>query len=72
MPVCVMACTAVCVTGMDNAGLLHLATHMPQLLHLDVSQCSRITDGGLIRAREAAAKYSQHGMVITLMQSAFV
>ncbi len=50
---------------MDDAGLLHLATHMPQLLHLDVSHCSRITDDGLVKAREATAESSQHGMVIT-------
>ena len=55
-----------CVAGMDDAGLLHLATHMPQLLHLDVSRCSRITDAGLAKARQAAARCSQHGMVITL------
>ena len=54
-----------CVAGMDDAGLLHLASHMPQLLHLDVSHCSRITDDGLVKAREAAAESSQHGMMIT-------
>ena len=49
---------------MDNAGLLHLATHMPQLLHLDVSHCSRITYAGVVKAREAAAERSKHGTVI--------
>ena len=50
---------------MDDEGLLHLATHMPQLLHLDVSRCSRITDAGLANARAAAADCSEHGMAIT-------
>jgi hypothetical protein len=53
-----------CVTGMDDAGLLHLATHMPQLLHLDVCGCRRITEAGLAMARTAAAECSEHGMVI--------
>jgi hypothetical protein len=53
-----------CVAGMDDAGLLHLATHMPQLLHLDVSYCRGITNAGVARAREAAADCSEHGMVI--------
>ena len=44
--------------------LLHLATHMPQLLHLDVSHCSRITEAGVVKAREAAAERSKHGTVI--------
>jgi hypothetical protein len=50
--------------GMDDAGLLHLATHMPQLLHLDVTGC-RTTAAGLTMARTAAADCSDHGMVIT-------
>jgi hypothetical protein len=50
---------------MDDEGLLHLATRMPQLLHLDVSRCSRITDAGPANARAAAADCSEHGMVIT-------
>ena len=50
---------------MDDEGLLHLATHMPQLLHLDVSRCSHITDAGLATARAAAAGSSAHGMAIT-------
>jgi hypothetical protein len=38
---------------MDDAGLLHLATHMPQLLHLVVTGCRRVTPGGLSIARAA-------------------
>ena len=53
------------MAGMDDTGLLHLASHMPQLLHLDVAGCSRITDAGLAMARTAAAECSDHGMVIT-------
>jgi hypothetical protein len=53
-----------CVTGMDDAGLLHLATHMPQLLHLRITSCRRITDAGVAKARTAAADCSEHGMVI--------
>ena len=53
-----------CVTGMDDAGLLHLAANMPQLLHLCAFSCTRITAGGLVNARAAAASCSQHGMVI--------
>ena len=63
-PRCVTACPAAWQAW--TTGLLHLATHMPQLLHLDVSRCSRITDAGLAKARQAAARCSQHGMVITL------
>ena len=51
---------------MDDAGLLHLATHMPQLLHLDVLSCTRITHVGLANACAAAAGCSEHGTVITL------
>lgn len=54
-----------CVTGMDDAGLLHLVTHMPQLLHLNVSGCTRITAAGLANAHAAAVDCSEHGMVIT-------
>ena len=53
-----------CVTGMDDAALLHLVTHMPQLLHLDMFGCSRLTNAGLATARAAAADCSEHGMVI--------
>ena len=53
------------ITGMDEAGLLHLATHMPQLLHLDVRNCHRITEAGRAMACAAAAGCSEHGMVIT-------
>lgn len=52
------------MAGMDNAGLLHLATHLPQLLYLNVFQCSRITDAGATKARAAAAECSEHGMAI--------
>ena len=41
------------MAGLDDAGLLHLATHMPQLLHLVVTGCHRITPGGLSAARVA-------------------
>ena len=51
---------------MDDAGLLHLAANMPQLLHLDVFSCTRITNAGLANARAAAADYSAHGLGITL------
>jgi hypothetical protein len=64
LPACVTACGC-CVTGIDDAGLLHLATHMPQLLHLDVCSCHRITEAGLVMACTAAAESSEHGMVIT-------
>jgi hypothetical protein len=53
-----------CVAGMDDAGLLHLAANMPQLLHLNVTSCRRITDAGVAKARTAAADCSEHGMVI--------
>jgi hypothetical protein len=49
---------------MDDAGLLHLVNHMPQLLHLDVFGCKGITNAGLAAARTAAADCSEHGMVI--------
>ena len=56
--------TQCCTSGMDDAGLLHLATRMPQLLHVDVTGCDRITPGGLSTAREAAAGGTSHRMVI--------
>jgi hypothetical protein len=49
---------------MNDAGLLHLATHMPQLLHLNVFNCTRITASGLLTARAAARNSSPHGMAI--------
>ena len=49
---------------MDDEVLLHLATHMPQLLHLDVTYCKGITNAGVAKARAAAADCSEHGMVI--------
>jgi hypothetical protein len=50
---------------MDDAGLLHLATRMPQLLHLDVTGCSRITSSGLSTARVATVVgCASHCMVI--------
>ena len=53
-----------CVTGMDDAALPHLVTHMPQLLQLDMFGCSGITNAGLATARTVAADCSGHGMVI--------
>jgi hypothetical protein len=53
-----------CTLGMDDAGLLHLATRMPQLLHVDVTGCDRITPGGLSTALEAAAGCTSHRTVI--------
>lgn len=49
---------------MDDAALLHLVTHMPQLLQLDLFGCSRLTNAGLAAARAAAADCSEHGLVI--------
>jgi hypothetical protein len=54
-----------CIAGMDDRGLLHLATYMPQLLHLDVHRCERITDAGLTLARATTAGCSAHGMAVT-------
>ncbi len=41
------------MAGVDDAGLLHLTAAMPQLLHLDVCACRRVTAGGLAQARAA-------------------
>jgi hypothetical protein len=54
---------------MDDAGLLHLASHMPQLLHMDVSSCSNITLGGLSKAREAATGCASHCKIIFRLPS---
>jgi hypothetical protein len=54
-----------CMAGMDDKGLLHLASYMPQLLHLNVHSCGRITDAGLTLARATAAGCSAHNMAIT-------
>ena len=56
--------TLFCIAGMDDAELLHLATHMPQLLHLNVTGCNRITPGGLSMARAATVGGASHCMVI--------
>ena len=53
---------------MDDAGLLHLASHMPQLLCVDVSSCSGVTPDGVSRAREAAAGCASHCTVIFQQQ----
>jgi hypothetical protein len=50
--------------GMDDAGLLHLATHMPQLLHLDVTGCHLVTPGGLSIAHAATVGCASHRMFI--------
>lgn len=49
---------------MDDVGLLHLATHMPQLLHLVVTGCRRVTPGGLTMARAATVDCASHRLVI--------
>lgn len=49
---------------MDDAGLLHLATRMPQLLRVAVTGCSDVTPGGLSLARAATVGCASHRMVI--------
>lgn len=48
---------------MDDDGLLHLVTRMPQLLHLDVSGCNRITRW--YEAREAAKRCAAQRSLLT-------
>jgi hypothetical protein len=47
---------------MDDAALLHLVTHMPQLLRLTTRSCKRITYGGKNVAWHAATgcAYAAH------------
>jgi hypothetical protein len=54
-----------CITGMNDKGLLHLATHMPQLLQLDVAGCRRIS----LAARHARSKPRLGEHVVTRSRS---
>jgi hypothetical protein len=49
---------------MDDAGLMYLATRMPQLLHLDVTGCHLVTPGGLSTAHAATVGCASHSVVI--------
>jgi hypothetical protein len=53
-----------CIAGMDDAGLPHMATRMPQLLRLDVGDCGCVPPDGVSKARKAAAGCASHCKVI--------